>query len=232
MPNELRPDWAVDARIGALMTTRASGTLRDAASRDALQALLAVRPVWLRQVHGPRVVRLTQAVDDESIEADASVTTEPGLACLVQTADCLPVLYAAPQARAVGAAHAGWRGLAGGVVENTLVAVCEAASCEPADVSVWFGACIGPRRFEVGPDVLQAFGVDPDAADPLRFAPHRPGKWMGNLPQLARDRLERAGVRRISGGQWCTVEDESRFFSYRRDGVTGRLASAVWIRSR
>jgi polyphenol oxidase len=182
-------------------------------------------------VHGTRVVSVTSGdARGDPPEADASVTTEPGTACLVQTADCAPVLFAAPRARAVGAAHAGWRGLAGGVVENTLAAVCEAAGCEPAEVDVWLGACIGPRRFEVGADVLQAFGMDPLAADPLRFAPARPGKWIGNLPRLARDRLERAGVQRISGGRWCTVEDASRFFSFRRDGATGRLAAAVWIR--
>jgi copper oxidase (laccase) domain-containing protein len=119
------------------------------------------------------------------------------------------------------------------VLEATLQALCEAADCPPAEVRVWLGACIGPRRFEVGIDVLQAFGADPAKPDPRRFTPcdrDRPGKWLANLPQLARDRLDRAGVRAVSGGAHCTVEDDSRFFSYRRDGVCGRMAAAIWIR--
>jgi polyphenol oxidase len=152
----------------------------------------------------------------------------------VQVADCMPVLLAAPGGRAVAAAHAGWRGLAGGVVEAALSALCTAARCEPAQVSVWLGPCIGPRRFEVGADVLQAFGASPGQADAMRFAPGTDSagepRWLANLPQLARDRLALLGVHRVSGGNWCTVEQRSRFFSYRRDGLTGRLAAAVWIR--
>jgi copper oxidase (laccase) domain-containing protein len=134
----------------------------------------------------------------------------------------------------VAAAHAGWRGLAGGVVEAALGALCSAARCEPPQVSAWLGPCIGPRRFEVGADVLQAFGQTPERADPRHFVPGVPSngapRWLANLPQLARDRLARAGVRRVSGGNWCTVEQRSRFFSYRRDRITGRLAAAIWIR--
>jgi YfiH family protein len=147
-------------------------------------------------------------------------------------ADCLPVLFAAPGARGVAAAHAGWRGLAAGVLEGTLAALCEATGSAPQDVQVWLGACIGPRQFEVGADVLQAFDVDPARADSPRFTPYRPGKWLADLPGLARDRLQAAGARRISGGRWCTVEDRSRFFSFRRDGRTGRMAAAVWIEPR
>lgn len=238
----LVPEWRV-CGVGALMTTRAGGVsaapfdsmnLREGVGDDPIavvhnQAVLAraigCTPVWLNQVHGRAVVRLTAAmVSAPTPTADASVTTEPGIACAVQVADCLPVLFAAPDGRAVGAAHAGWRGLAGGVLEATLGAVGEAAGCAPGEIHVWLGACIGPRRFEVGPDVLDAFG-----GGAQRFVAHTPGKWLADLPGLARDRLRRAGATDITGGAWCTVSDPSRFFSYRRDGVTGRQSACVWI---
>jgi YfiH family protein len=233
MPSEvattLQPGWAATG-VGALMSTRASGDLREPAAQSAFESAVGGRPVWLEQVHGATVVRIGRAdAGAARHRADASITSEPGVACVVQVADCLPVLIAAPGARAVGAAHAGWRGLAGGVVENTVRGVCEAAGCDAADLEVWLGACIGPRRFEVGVDVLEAFGADPRRAGP-RFAMHREGKWMADLAGLARDRLAALGVTRIDGGTWCTVEDSSRFFSFRRDrGVTGRMAAAVWI---
>jgi YfiH family protein len=143
----------------------------------------------------------------------------------------MPVLMAATRARAVGAAHAGWRGLAAGVVENGVRAVCELAGCEPAELDVWLGPCIGPRRFEVGADVLAAFGADPDRTDDPRFVVHRPGKWLASLPLVARERLSVLGVERVTGGDQCTFEDAAQFFSYRREGVTGRMAAAVWIES-
>ncbi len=205
-------------------------------NRHAFAQATGATPVYLTQVHGARVVQLgLQDTQAQAVphEADASLATEPGIACTVLVADCLPLLFAAPEGRAVAAAHAGWRGLALGVVEATLRALCDAARCEPGDVRVWLGACIGPRRFEVGADVLQAFGADPAQPDAQRFAPRTggpPGKWLANLPQLARDRLRAAGVRAVSGGTWCTVEEVSRFFSYRRDGSTGRMAAAISIR--
>lgn len=243
----LRPSWPVTG-VGALMTTRRGGVSAApcdslnlgaavgdapeavAANRERLAATCGARPVFLRQVHGVRVVRVGASdAGAPPHEADASVTTEAGIACTVLVADCLPALFAAPNGRAVGAAHAGWRGLAGGVLEATLREVCALARCEPADVHVWLGACIGPRRFEVGADVLDAFGAVSEADSP-RFRPGvRPGKWLADLPGLARDRLQAAGVRSIDGADHCTVEDASRFFSFRRDGVTGRLAAAVWI---
>jgi polyphenol oxidase len=243
----ITPEWQVGARIGALMTTRAGGV--SAAPFDSLnlgrsagderaavdenrrrfEAALGVPTRYLSQVHGARVARLTHA-ETTSIEADAAITTEPGLACTMMVADCLPVLLAAPQARGVGAAHAGWRGLAGGVLEATVAALCEAADCEPDELNAWLGPCIGPRRFEVGADVLDAFG--PAAA--TRFTHHRKPdgspRWLADLPALARDRLQAVGVTRISGGTWCTASDPSRFFSFRRDRVTGRMAAAVFIR--
>jgi YfiH family protein len=249
----LRPD-GLPLRVGAVMSTRegglssppwasmnlgaAVGDDADVVARNRLrfaQAIGAV-PVFLQQVHGAHVVRLGSAAAQPAAagpyRADASLTTEPGIACTVLVADCLPVLFAAPDGRAVAAAHAGWRGLAGGVLEATLAALCAAAGCQAEEVQAWLGACIGPQAFEVGPDVLQAFGADPARPDPARFVPRAGGqgdKWLANLPQLARDRLWAAGVRRVSGGEWCTVELASRFFSYRRDGVTGRMAAAVWI---
>lgn len=243
----LCPPWRAKG-VGAVMTTRRGGcsagafdsmNLRDGLGDDAQavarnQARLAesigVAPVWLNQVHGRRVVRLTAtdtAPDAPRHAADACVTTERGLACAIQVADCMPVLFAAPGA--VGAAHAGWRGLASGVLEATLGAVCEAAGCAPGQVEVWLGPCIGPQRFEVGADVLQAFGADSAGAPARRFIPDRPGKWLADLPGLARDRLQQRGVASIEGGVWCTATDASRFFSFRRDGVTGRMAAAVWL---
>lgn len=261
LPDALRPEWPAPANVAALMSTRAGGVsaapfdtlnLRPPGLRgDAVDepgavrenqrrfaAALGARPVWLDQVHGADVVRLTPdhlAPDAPFPRADASVTTEPGIGCAVLVADCLPVLLCDRGGRAVGAAHAGWRGLAGGVIEQTLGALCDAAGCAPADVIAWLGACIGPRQFEVGADVLQAFGADPAGADPARFVyrPREDGspRWLANLPQLARDRLRAAGVDSISGGTWCTVEAPSRFFSFRRDRVTGRLAAAIALRA-
>ncbi len=255
-PDWLLPDWQAPG-AGALMTTRLGGASAApfdsfnlgaavgddpasvAANRASLALAIGARPVFLKQVHGSRVVRLSiaDAQADASLhEADASITTEPGVACAVQVADCLPVLFAAPGGAAVGAAHAGWRGLAQGVLEATVKAVCQAAHCEPVEVQAWLGACIGPRQFEVGADVLEAFGANPTHADVARFQARnqarKPGQWLANLPLLARDRLAAAGVSRISGGHWCSVEAPSRFFSFRRDHVTGRMAAVVWIERR
>jgi YfiH family protein len=244
----LRPAWRAEG-AGAVMTTRSGGTSHapfdsmnvrfevgddEAAvrhNRASVAAAIGATPVYLNQVHGAAVVRLRarDALPDAQVHtADASITTAPGIACTAQVADCLPVLFAAPAGRAVGAAHAGWRGLSLGVLEATVQQLCEAASCEPAELHAWLGACIGPRRFEVGADVLQAFGADPARCDAALFVPGKPGKWLANLPQLARGRLHAAGVRSVSGGEWCTVEQRSRFFSFRRDGVTGRMVAAVW----
>ena len=250
-PDWLVPDWSAPG-IGAVMTTRAGGVsaapfdslnLRDGLGDDPqavsenqrrLQAAIGGTPVWLKQVHGARVVPLTSASarpDAPLISADGCWTTEPGVVCAVQIADCLPVLFAAPGGRGVAAAHAGWRGLAGGVLEASIGALCSAARCEPGELQAWLGACIGPRRFEVGADVLEAFGAGARGESPA-FVPLKAGKWYADLPLLARDRLRVAGVRTISGGQWCTVEEPSRFFSFRRDGMTGRMAAAVWIEQR
>jgi YfiH family protein len=244
----MAPDWPVDARVGALMSTRAGGASAGAwaslnlgiavgddpaavaENRRRFAAALGVPALYLRQVHGAAVLRLRRGDGDGlgAEPADAAITTEPGIACTVQVADCLPLLFAAPEGRGVGAAHAGWRGLAAGVLDATVAALSEAVACEPADLVAWLGPCIGPRQFEVGADVVDAFGGGP------RFVPRaRAGgqqRWLADLPGLARDRLRALGVVRVSGGTWCTVEDRSRFFSYRRDGITGRMAAAVWLR--
>ena len=202
-----------------------------AANRAALGRACGAAPVFLRQVHGARVVRVGAADADPQQpphEADACWADEPGVACVVQVADCLPVLFAAPGGAAVGAAHAGWRGLAAGVLESTLAAISEAAGCAPDRVDVWLGACIDPAAFEVGADVLDAFGAS--ASSPgARFVPYAPGKWLADLRGLAADRLRVAGADRVSASDACVVADRARFFSYRRDRVTGRMAAAVWI---
>ena len=200
------------------------------ANRRHLAQATGASPVYLSQVHGCKVLHLQQRdaqAGSAEPEADASVTSDVGVACTVLVADCLPVLFAAPRGRAVGAAHAGWRGLAAGVLEATLAEVCAAASCASAQVQCWLGACIGPRRFEVGVDVLKAFGAD--AAPSSAFEPRADGKWLADLAQLAQLRLRAAGVVSVHGGQWCTFEERSRFFSYRRDRATGRMAAAIWI---
>jgi len=250
----LAPDWRV-AGVGALMTTRSGGVSRGpyatmnvgtavgddadavAANRALLGDAMGAAPVFLRQVHGTRVVRVgaADAVPGAPVhEADAVVTSEAGVACVVQAADCMPVLLAVRDGRAVGAAHAGWRGLAAGVIESAVGALCEVGRCAPGDVVAWLGACIGPQTFEVGADVLTAFGADAGLTNVAarRFVAKGGAKWLADLAGLARDRLTAAGVATIGGGAWCTVTDASRFFSYRRDGVTGRMAAAVWIAAR
>ena len=250
----LRPQWRLPG-VQALMTTRRGGysaapfdsmNLRDGQGDDAvavaqnqarLRAVVGAPMVLLNQVHGARVVRLTAADADPSAprhDADACVTTERGVVCSIQVADCLPVLFAAPGA--VAAAHAGWRGLAAGVLEATLASLCSASACEPDQVEVWLGPCIGPRRFEVGADVVQALAGDSRttqqaseaALQASRFVPLKADKWLADLPGLARDRLSACGVTAVSGGAWCTASDASRFFSFRRDGVTGRMVAAIW----
>lgn len=205
--------------------------------REELAAALHAEPVWLQQVHGNRVVRLSRQNLGAMAEtqADGAFTTEPGVACAIMVADCLPILLAAPEGRGVAALHAGWRGLAGagdmnglGIAHTGVAALCEAASCDPADLRAWLGPCIGPTAFQVGPDVLSGFGVDPAQSHP-RFIPQSADRWLADLAGLAADRLQSLGVQRIEGGQWCTVSEPSRFFSFRRDRVTGRQAACIWL---
>ncbi len=262
-PGWMRPD--LGPGVGAWMSARAGGVslapyaqcnLGDhvgdapdavATNREVFKRLVQAEPCWLTQVHGAQILRLTRSnllSDGPQHRADGVVCTEPGLACTVMVADCLPLLLAAPEGRGVAALHAGWRGLAGagdmagrGVLHTGVHALCESAACEPSDLRVWLGPCIGPEAFEVGADVLSAFGVDPSKTQgpsaacfqamalPAGAAP----KWLADLPGLARRTLAALGVQQTSGGQWCTLADSARFFSFRRDGVTGRQAASIAI---
>lgn len=247
------PDWPAPPGVRALFTTREGGmsvapfdsfnlgdhVLDDpravADNRARLASLTApARPVFLQQVHGTGVVHLDRATPDGTL-ADGCVAQGPGLAATIMVADCLPVLFAHASGRAVAAAHAGWRGLAGGVLEATLRALRETAG--EGEVIAWLGPCIGPSAFEVGPEVRDAFvAVDAGAAPHFRFH-GQDGKYWANLPALARRRLQTAGVARVHGNDgsdaWCTVTQASRFFSHRRDAVrlgsTGRMAACIWI---
>ena len=234
-PDWLRPEWP---GVTAFMTTRGPNFGRKAGDPDAVRAersklagLLGARPIFLDQVHGPRVVRLQRDWhDDNAPQADDAVSTAPELAVAILVADCLPVLFTAPGG--VAGAHAGWRGLAAGVLEATVAELCAATGCEPGEVQAWLGACIGPEAFEVGPEVVTAFGREALACDQPGFV-YRPTpepRWRANLPGLARERLARAGVTRVSGGRWCTLTEDSRFFSFRGEALgrpRGRMAACI-----
>ncbi|MGD9943902.1 MAG: peptidoglycan editing factor PgeF [Burkholderiaceae bacterium] len=197
-------------------------------NRRRLRAVLPAEPCWLRQVHGTAVhVVGATAAQDEPI-ADAAVTGRRGVVLTVLTADCLPVFFAETQGRAVGVAHAGWRGLAAGVLEATAQALREHVPAG-AELQAWLGPAIGPTAFEVGDDVYRAF-CEQDPASAAAFVPGvRPGKWLADLYRLARLRLGRAGVTSVSGGGHCTVGEDQRFYSFRRDAGSGRMASLIWL---
>ncbi|MEC5406725.1 peptidoglycan editing factor PgeF [Paraburkholderia sp. MPAMCS5] len=215
-----------------------------AANRARLLALAGVSDAaWLDQVHGARIVRAQDALAEARAngaptQADASVTDQAGIACVVMVADCMPVLFCDEAGRAVGAAHAGWRGLASGIVEQTAARVAELAGVETGALNAYLGPCIGPGSFEVGPDVRDAFmksvdGVDGAQRDATARAfvehPQNAGKYLADLPALARLRLQRLGVTHIAGGDLCTVTQPERFYSYRRDRETGRMAALIWL---
>jgi polyphenol oxidase len=237
------PDWPAPKAVRAAFSTREGGVSvglhaglnLGRSSGDAPAAiaenrrLLAVglglpqMPAWLRQVHGTRVVELPHGVDEP--EADAAFTTQPGVVVCVQAADCLPVLFCADDASVVAAAHAGWRGLCSGVLESTVAALLIDAS----RLIAWLGPAIGSEAFEVGDEVRAAFvAVDPAAAACFRPG-DAPGKHFADLFALARQRLARAGVTRVHGGGVSTHADPTRFYSYRRDGICGRMAALIWI---
>jgi hypothetical protein len=199
--------------------------------RLAAAAALPAEPSWLRQVHGATVADLDAAADGAAgtpATADAAVTRCPGRVCAILTADCLPVLLAADSGDQVAAAHAGWRGLAAGVIEATIAAMSRAGGTAPHRLLAWLGPAIGPQHFEVGAEVREALlGADPAAES--AFSPNARGRFMADLGQLARRRLAAAGVDRIYGGGECTYEDAARYFSHRRDGVSGRQAALIWL---
>jgi len=204
-----------------------------AVNRERFEAAVPARITWPWLEHGAAVVRLDRHAPRQAAwPADGCWTRESGVACTVTAADCMPVFFAVRDGRAVGAAHAGWRGLALGVLEATVDAMCAGTGARPADIQAWLGPCIGPRRFEVGADVLAAFGQHPQRPDPDRFLLHVGAdgtpRWLANLPRLALDRLQAAGIGLVVDSALCTVESPSRFFSFRRDRITGRMAAAIW----
>ncbi len=255
----IAPDWPdAPPNIGALATTRTGGASAapyddgqgggglnlglhcgdDPAKVEHNRALLAQavpgRPAWVSQVHGIAVADAASVVANAPVQvADASIATQPGVVCAVMTADCLPVLFASLDGKVVGAAHAGWRGLAAGVLGETVRAMRTAGAGE---ITAWMGPAIGPSQFEVGSDVLDSFaaGAAPAEAAQVRAAfqpfPGREGKYLADIYALARLFLARDGVTRVSGGTYCTATERERFFSYRRDHVTGRQASLIWIK--
>jgi len=226
VPETIVPDWPAPARVRALVTTRALGDMRRGGEgRARLRALLPREPLWLQQVHGAAVVHAAAARRaGGSPQADAAVSRAPGEVCAVSIADCLPVLLAGEGGEVVGIAHAGWRGLAAGVIEATL----EAMRARPATVVAWLGPAIGPRVYEVGEEVRDAF-VARGARAAAAFAPARPGHWLLDLYAVARQRLAARGVERVHGGGFCTHAESARFFSWRRDRAAERMAAVVWI---
>ncbi|MDR3414673.1 MAG: peptidoglycan editing factor PgeF [Nevskia sp.] len=237
------PDWPAPQPVRAVFTTRQGGVSMGpfaslnmgrsggdnaaAVSENRRRVFAAAgtpaEPCWIRQVHGACVVRMPGAAPEP--EADASFTTEAGVVCAVQAADCLPVLFCDEAATVVAAAHAGWRGLAAGVLERTI----EALPVPPGRLLAWLGPAIGPEAFEVGEEVREAFARhSPYALQAFRAAAS-PGKYLADLFALARMRLQAAGVQRVYGGGLSTHADAARFYSYRRDGATGRMAALIWI---
>lgn len=243
-PTLVRPDWPAPDSVAACVTTRETGPSQDAFAafnpalhvgdkpehvalcrRQLGKVIGDDRPLlWLTQVHGGRV---QQHFAEDAPQADASVARDRGHACVVLTADCLPVFFCDRDGQRVAVAHAGWRGLAGGVLEATVAALGVPAESQMA----WLGPAISNAQFEVGPEVRQAFvAVQPEALEAFDPSPYRLGHYMADLYKLARLRLERLGVSHISGGHFCTA-CEPRFYSHRRDdGVTGRMASMIWLR--
>lgn len=195
-------------------------------NRQLLSSILPTEPTWLTQVHGVNVI--DAAIATGVPEADASIATASGVVCAIQTADCLPVLFCDVEGKVVGAAHAGWRGLLHGVLENTIAQMRTAGA---AEIIAWLGPAIGPQCFEVGAEVLQAF-VQQDSQAQASFQPiaGKSGKYLADIYQLARLALNKAGVARIDGGGFCTVTERNTFYSYRRDKLTGRMASLIWIK--
>ncbi|NNK32074.1 MAG: peptidoglycan editing factor PgeF [Xanthomonadales bacterium] len=235
-PDWIVPDWPAPAGIRAISTTRSGGHSRGPyrslnlgdrcgddpravqRNRERLASALPEAPNWLKQVHGKRVVRHGEAAAS-SCEADAVLAWEPEAVCAVMTADCLPVLFCSRQGDRVAAAHAGWRGLAAGVLPATVSAL----DSPPGELLAWLGPAIGPARYEVGREVAEAFSGG--YAEAFRPSGER---WLMDLYAIARIQLRHCGLEAIYGGEFCTYSEPDRFFSHRRDGATGRMASLVW----
>lgn len=241
MPELIHPDWPAPPNVRTCVTTRIGGVsavpfdsfnlglhvgddpTAVEVNRQRLRTMLPAEPHWLEQVHGIEVAD-ADALHSAAPQADASVARRRGSVCVVMTADCLPVLFCDSMGSVVAAAHAGWRGLCAGVLEKTVAAM----QVPPGSIMAWLGPAIDPAAFEVGKEVRAAFiSADPDAATAFVAASNE-GKWFTNLFLLARQRLLRCGVHEIHGGGLCTWSDARRFYSYRRDGRTGRFASLIW----
>ena len=256
-PDWLVPRWPAPGNVRAICSTRSGGqsvapydafNLGDhvgddpvavRANRLKLEQALGARPVFLSQLHGVQVEQVSVDTAHGTL-ADGCLTAQPGVACTIMVADCLPVLLTNAQGSLVAAAHAGWRGLAGqggrGILEQVIESFRVLApvnrSSIATEIIAWLGPCIGPKAFEVGDEVRAAFVAQDRAARPL-FMPHGDGKWLADLQGLARLRLRALGVTRIYGNdgtsQWCTVSQPSQFFSHRRDRVSGRMVACIWL---
>jgi hypothetical protein len=221
------PDWPAPPQVRVFVTTRALGDMRRGGEgRTRLRALVPTDPLWLRQVHGTEVIDADRVVAEGAPQADAAVTRRAGVVCAVTVADCMPVVLAHEAGEAIGVAHAGWRGLAAGVIEAMLGAL----RVPPQRLIAWLGPAIGPRAYEVGDEVRAEFLRHRTEAAGA-FRPSRPGHWMLDLYAVARQRLAHAGVERVHGGTYCTHSEAARFYSWRRDRAAERMAALVWIQS-
>ena len=235
----LIPDWPAPANVRAATTLRTGGVSQGeyaslnpathvgdnpdkvSQNRELIKTLLGLPsdPIWLNQTHSNRAVKAMAT--DSPLQADASYTDQPGVVCSVMTADCLPLLVCATDGTEIAAVHAGWRGLLDGVIDNTIAAL------QNKDFLVWLGPAIGPNCFEVGSDVREAF-VNKSKDYTSAFKPYGDKKWLADIYHLARSNLAALGITKIYGGGFCTVTDHERFYSYRRDHVTGRMATHIW----
>jgi YfiH family protein len=245
IPSEwLIPNWDAPENIKAVMTSRQGGVsnppfdsmnLADhvdddlqmvAKNRASLKQKLSLPndPFWLTQVHGVTIANADQQYKGK-VKADASVAYKAGSVCAVMTADCLPVLFCNQQGTAIAAAHAGWRGLHTGILEQTV----KSLNCPAKEVMAWFGAAIGAKHFEVGNEVREAFVSVQAEANNAFISSANTGKWLADIYLLARLRLQAIGVNKITGGEYCSYQDKKRFYSYRREIKTGRMASLIWM---
>lgn len=241
--DNIRPNWQVPSTIQAFTTVRTGGVSQapfdsfnlgdhvgdDATAVQRNREMLVANfglphsPLYLTQTHSTRVIRLPYT--GTNLEADAVYTNQPNQVCLIMTADCLPALFVSRDGKEIAAAHAGWRGLCDGVLENT---VAEFA-CPTSEISVWLGPAIGAKAFQVGEEVIEQFcAFDPQAKEAFVADPTTSGKFLGNLYQIAKQRLNKLGITEISGGEHCTYTETDKFFSYRREGKTGRMATLIW----
>jgi YfiH family protein len=244
----IKPSWPAPENIFAYSTTRNTGNSQSpyasfnlaehvgdipehvAHNRHLLMqaAELPAKPIWLQQVHGTDVININDYFSEVPPVADGAIATKPHRVCVVMTADCLPILLCNKMGTKVAAVHAGWRGLANGIIERTIAQLTE----DPSELLAWLGPAIGPDCFEVSAEVLQPFiNHDPQAAQAFRRKPDTLEKWLGSLYILSKQRLYAKGITEVYGGEYCTFLDENNFYSYRRDqGVTGRMATLIWLK--